>query len=360
MPEKYYIFGAHSRARTLAVYLKNTNVEVSIVAFLTDNNEWNPDEIDGIPVLCPYDILDENKSYPVYLAVRGVNQGPVEERLRKTGFSNIIPVTVSLDAELRKRYFRKVYKDKGRQFILIDDLEKKCGDFSGDIIIYEVGSIFDKPLEKDHYVRKQYEIPIQVGAALTDERIEGCYIFDNTGDNISETNKQLCEETALYWMWKNSSESVIGLEHYRRHFIMPDDWIERMVGNSIDVILPIPIYVGPSVEENYRFRHDSADWDCMMQVIQEQSSSEYDFACKCFGNSMYFPLNIFVMRRDALNEYCSWLFPKLFEVMRRIGEHEDSYQNRYPAFMAERLLTLYFEMNRNKYNIVYADKGFLQ
>ena len=31
----------------------------------------------------------------------------------------------------------------------------------------------------------------------------------------------------------------------------------------------------------------------------------------------------------------------------------------YPAFIAERLLSLFFEINRNRYNIVYCDKNFL-
>ena len=41
---------------------------------------------------------------------------------------------------------------------------------------------------------------IYVGNIVNDEKIEG--IKDNTGDNISEKNKNYCELTALYWIWK--------------------------------------------------------------------------------------------------------------------------------------------------------------
>ena len=42
------------------------------------------------------------------------------------------------------------------------------------------------------------------------------------------------------------------------------------------------------------------------------------------------------------------------------GEKEDNYMNRYPGFISERLITYFFESKRDKYNIVYANKNFLQ
>ena len=41
------------------------------------------------------------------------------------------------------------------------------------------------------------------------------------------------------------------------------------------------------------------------------------------------------------------------------GEKKDVYMNRYPGFIAERFITYFFEIHRNKYNIVYANKSFL-
>ncbi len=39
--------------------------------------------------------------------------------------------------------------------------------------------------------------------------------------------------------------------------------------------------------------------------------------------------------------------------------HEDSYQNRYPGFVSERLITYFFESRRDKYNLVYCNKNLL-
>ena len=66
-----------------------------------------------------------------------------------------------------------------------------------------------------------------------------------------------------------------------------------------------------------------------------------------------------ISRKTLFDEYCEWLFPMLIELADEIGIVEDSYQNRYPGFLSERLLTYYFETRRDKYKIVYADKNFL-
>ena len=58
--------------------------------------------------------------------------------------------------------------------------------------------------------------PIHVGAARAKAPLAGM-IGDDTGQNISDQNREYCELTALYWAWKNDTEAThIGLMHYRR------------------------------------------------------------------------------------------------------------------------------------------------
>lgn len=225
--------------------------------------------------------------------------------------------------------------------------------------IYVASSVFDKPLQDSYRLIKE-ETVLQVGAALTEERISTDAVIDCTGENISEKNRQFCELTGLYWIWKNAREDYVGLVHYRRHFLLPDNWLERMEYNRVDVILPVPLYVAPSIAENYKERHTASDWEYLMEYFETKLSGEYETARKFFDGNLYSPCNMLIAHKTVLNELCEWMFPILFAVAEHGEEKEDAYQNRYPGFVSERLLTYFFETQREKYRVVYANKNFLR
>lgn len=378
--DEYYIFGAHSRGQTLAEYLGYLFPDSKIIAFLYNNEEDNPGFINGIPVI---DIGEKalclNIGVTVYLGMRGVNHDSVTQHLLKLGFKleNIIPITPQLDMQLRNEYLRKYYAEKKEYFGKIEDLSKDDTNskdmakankdtqrreilaLETQTCLYVTKSINDAILSST-CIEKKYERPIEVGASLNTSHIENITIRDNQGDNISDRNRQFCELTAIYWIWKNSKEKIVGLEHYRRHFILPENWIQRMTDNNVDVILSTPLCVVPSLAQNYRDRHVEEDWICLSEYIKNNRPEEYDSFTDFFENTgIYSPCNMFIMKREVLSELCSWMFPILFACAEAIGEHEDNYQNRYPGFMSERLMTYFFERNRDKYKVVYADKNFL-
>ncbi len=348
--QKIYIFGAHSRAQTLGEYLTKLNNDVEIAAYLVNNGEINKAEINGVPVFHVDVCTDLNAEFPVYIATRGIYHDDIKTFLESAGMKKIIPVTPDLDRKLRNDYLQTYYAEKGHEF-------KKLENYSA-ARVYVAKSAFDKPLRRQ-YVLPAHRVELQVGASLTTERVAS--ITDNTGFHISAKNRQFCELTGLYWIWKNAKEDIVGLEHYRRRFLCPEDWMEKMERSHIDVILPTPLYVAPSLAQNYRERHVASDWEFMMDYLKILYPEDYNAAESFFEDTnLYSPCNMFIMRKQILDALCSWLFPILFACAEHVGERSDTYQNRYPGFLSERLITFFFEKHRDKYRVVYADKNFLE
>lgn len=382
MKDKIYIFGAHSRAQTLAAYLCYLYDDIHIEAYFYDNDEKNPESIGRIPVFrinenTNIQALNLSLDYPVYIGTRGVFHEKITEVLKKIGFKTIKPVSVEMDLTLRNRYLEKYYASVGREFMKLNKLDKHRdlpASTSADLklprlrltdkisaAVYVVKSPVDRPLQQE-YPLASYEKEIYAGAVFaidSPQRLPEEVLRDDAGKNISAKNKQFCELTALYWLWKHAKEDIIGLAHYRRHFLFPEDWKERMLDNGVDVILPVPLYVAPSVAENFKSRHDPSDWEFMMQCLKDNSPGDFQEACAFFQGNLYSPCNMFVMKRKILDALCSWLFPILFNVAAHGGIKDNPYLNRYPGFISERLISLFFEVNREKFKVVYADKNFL-
>jgi hypothetical protein len=372
--KKYYIFGAHSRAQTLGVYLQKLYPDWKLLGYLYDDDEDNPEAVEGVPVF-KIDAAGENDldtSADAYIGTRGVNFAHAEEVLKSIGFSEIHYYDIELDNDLRNRFIPEYYKDHGRVFVKLEDQLKEPRPVEAHIneqpdkscksnnTIYVVRSIYDSPIDNEPALRP-YESYIQAGKALTDQTIISCSIFDDAGDNISDKNKQMCELTAMYWIWKNSDRKVVGLEHYRRRFILPEDFGRVFDDGKADVILPVPLLVRPSLMENYTSRHLGETWAAMMEALEELHPECVDAAKEFLeGTAVYSPCNMLIARKEAFDEMCKWLFPVLFKVQEKCGIFGDKYQDRYPGFLAERLMTLYFYWKRDEIKVVYADKVFLK
>lgn len=359
---KIYIVGAQSRGKTLKGYLNYLYPLINIDGFLVDDITCNDTEIEGIPVLEINSTQIQDYSTPVFIATKGVYHEKIIGALQEKGFKNIIPVTVELDNELRNSYVERYYKSKGWPFVKLENLSTKGCYYSKaqDAVasIYVAKSVWDKPLQSYHKIA-EYEKIIQVGAILEDVPLEDVDLLDSNGDNISKKNRQYCELTALYWLWKNCKDDIIGLSHYRRHFILPHNWKDIMISQDIDVVLPVPTYVYPNISENYKERHDSSEWKHMLDYLELYYKEYYSVARQIYSKNLYFPCNMLIAKREILADLCAFIFPILDAVVEYGGVKKDAYLNRYPGFLSERLNTLFFIKNREKYKIVYADKNFI-
>lgn len=216
-------------------------------------------------------------------------------------------------------------------------------------------------------VHKEYRVaedpmyfPLHVGRALhTALTCPG----DDTGENISERNPGFCELTGLYWAWKNLDSEYIGLCHYRRYFaggrpLCRDLW-ERILCSekAFSILQKTPIILPRKrnywIETNYSqyiHAHHEQDLTETRKIIAEkypQYLAAYDSRMKKTTGHRF---NMFVMRRDLLDEYCSWLFDILFELERRLDVSQyTEYDKRVFGFVAERLLDPWIETRKLAY-----------
>lgn len=207
--------------------------------------------------------------------------------------------------------------------------------------------------------------PIKVGNVSTDPSV---IIFtDSSGDNIAHLNSSFCELTALYWIWKNVSDDVVGLVHYRRYFkplkhsiILKDKKIASSDDFDIseqgyDVIVAKPRnYVVATIEKHYKKAHHAEDFDLLRQKIKTLHPNYLQSFDKVMLGKKLSLYNMFVGKKAVIDQYCQWLFNILFALEKEISYQEyDSYQKRIFGFMAERLFNVWLEKHKNEIKISY-------
>lgn len=203
-------------------------------------------------------------------------------------------------------------------------------------------------------------VPIQVGGAFQSPIYE---YRDDIGDNISNKNKNFCELTGLYWMWKNISKDYdyLGLVHYRRYFankkfpsfdlsILTKEKVDNVL-RKYDAILPKKFFFGrKTVFNNYKSSHHINDLMRTKDIISRiypQYLSSFD---KVLKRHSIHAFNMFIMKKEYFNSYCEWLFNILFELEKEIDISDyDEYNKRVFGFISERLLDVWLDKNKIKY-----------
>ena len=209
-------------------------------------------------------------------------------------------------------------------------------------------------------------LPIQVGAEGKDEL---GYQKDNEGENISLKNPYYCELTGLYWAWKNLNADYIGLSHYRRHFFglkktpkkeeekfkalltkeQANDILER-----VDIILPKERkYYIENLYAHYEHTLYGEHLEETEKIIKEKYPEYLAEFNKLHKRTSAHMFNMFIMKKDLLNQYCEWLFDILFELEKRIDVTKyDSFHARFFGRVSELLLDVWINTNNYKYEEV--------
>ena len=219
--------------------------------------------------------------------------------------------------------------------------------------------------------RDEIYLPLFVGAAghRGEEGFEipAGFTPDDTGDNISDKNPYYCELTGLYWAWKNLDEDYIGLAHYRRLWgrkgskeapferVLTREGFERLIDEHRDMKVIVPKkrrYFIESLASHYEHTHNKAHLKTARDIISERCPEYLDSCDRVFKQTWGYMFNMAIMDRDALDQYCRWLFPILDELPERTETADlSAFDARFPGRVAEILFNVWLDFSVNIGNI---------
>ena len=209
-------------------------------------------------------------------------------------------------------------------------------------------------------------LPVHVGSEGKEEL---GYQKDNDGENISEKNPYYCELTGLYWAWKNLNADYIGLVHYRRYFaqnekipkneedrfnnVLTSEKLDKLF-DEVDIVLPTKRkYYIENIYDHYKKTMYIEPLDEARKILEEKYPEyvqEFDNLHK--RTSAHF-FNMFIMKKEKLDEYLTWIFDILFELEKRIDPSQyDSFHARYLGRISERLLDVWLYTKGYEYREV--------
>lgn len=235
--------------------------------------------------------------------------------------------------------------------------------------------------------------PIQVGAAIADNKLDGMAYYDDEGkDNISSKNPSYCELTAIYWAWKNLDADYYGLFHYRRYLsfsseqesspyagraytdveaaapqIGLDEKLMRKTIEQYDMIIPRKDDTrtatnDKTIYEQYKNEHNIRDLDYCVSYIHKRYPEIAPFTEALHTSKAYF-CNMFIMKKEIFQKYCEFMFDILesFDKNNDISEYNVQ-QYRVNGFLAERLTNIYIHylQSRDMYKIKELQMAYFE
>ncbi|NEG70354.1 DUF4422 domain-containing protein [Bifidobacterium choloepi] len=197
--------------------------------------------------------------------------------------------------------------------------------------------------------------PILAGASKNNAKI---LLKDNVGTNISDKNKEYCELTAQYWVWKNYNikNHNIGFVHYRRFFytsttkksIVSIRQLSRDL-QTYDAVLPEPWILRQSVQEQFCEYHYAEDLALTKRIIDQLYPEFVPSFEKVMKGHALCCYNMFVLPSCLFSEYMQWLFDILSHVEAEVDvEKYSDYNRRLFGFLSERLLNVWVDAKKLK------------
>lgn len=225
-------------------------------------------------------------------------------------------------------------------------------------------------------------IPMQLNKELSEFELD--MRGDNTGDHISERNRFYSEDTALYWLWKNSKADIKGCLHYRRLLDLsgknkknytviledienPNDFVKEVgltnqnitkLMSDYDILIRnktnIRDFFDGTIEENFKAIHIQYHWDIAMDIIKKDFPDIYPTALLVANSYENYFHNQVIMKAELFDKMCEFCFHLTEEIAKQIDETRLEFNNnwrytaRYLSFIFERMVGVYIHYLQKK------------
>ncbi|MDE7311127.1 MAG: DUF4422 domain-containing protein [Eubacterium sp.] len=238
------------------------------------------------------------------------------------------------------------------------------------------------PNSRDNCIRSPLFYHVTAGSDFQEGPLPEWMMRDNTGEHISGKNRSYCELTTQYWAWKNMEADYYGFCHYRRYFsfslkVLPETGAgclvypclngktKKILGmeaqniqnkvQSYDFLIakgiPVQALYAKNVYEHYKQASQLKvkDLDLFLNIL----AREYPELCAaaedyCKGK-IFYPCNMFIMKKELFEEYSNMLFRVLSEFERQSDMRLYSKEaNRTPGHLGERFLGIYYRYLQQK------------
>lgn len=169
----------------------------------------------------------------------------------------------------------------------------------------------------------------------------------HTGNNIDELNPYYCELTGLYYLWKNCKDDVVGLEHYRRYFVdgkrklLSEEKINDILKSNDIICADFDSMLTRCTLED-RFNRPACSVGTMkleLKIIKDLMKiyhpEMYDDFEKYLKQKYHYQFNMFICKKELINEYCEFLFTMLKPISDKML---DKIKKRSIGFIGEILL----------------------
>lgn len=357
----FFIYGARSLALGISTAIQILYPKFPVQGFLVTSLADNASTLAGLPVreigeFAACCSKEEKQHCHILIATPEDMHPEIVAILEQYGFFHYTCMDSRREARLMERYFAQIGRFKALHSL-------PMGPDRVNITIFAARSHRDKAMIQP-YDLPEWVVPLQVGNSLTDQRV--AKLADSTGENISAKNRNYCELTGLYWVWKNilsaverTDDDYFGLFHYRRILDITEYDLCRLKENKVDVVLQFPTLHEPNISEHHTRYVSESDWKAVEQALRELYPEYARAFPDIFSQPYFYNYNLILSKRQVLTDYCAWLFPILERVEELSVPQGAERADRYIGYLGENLMTLYFLYHAEDLNIFHTGRFML-